>query len=210
MFGGPAGLSHDVRMDRQGFWDAIARARAAVDDTFEDTEELAEVLTDVLAQLQPAEIAAFDNEFRRLLIESYRDDLWAAAYLTCGGAGDDSFDYFRAWLIAQGQQAWDAALANPDSLADLINPAAGTEFDGESLMYSAGDAYERVAGTSLVPDDPPNVEWPAGLNLDFEDEAELARRFPRLAAATAHLYDEPADAPKSRWTPTALLRRLRR
>jgi len=35
------------------------------------------------------------------------------------GCSDDSFDYFRGWLIAQGKDVYLAALHDPDSLADV-------------------------------------------------------------------------------------------
>ncbi|MFK4085895.1 DUF4240 domain-containing protein [Kribbella sp. NPDC020789] len=179
-------------MDRQGLWDTVARARASVEDTYGDTEEFAAALTDVLAELEPAEIAAFDHEFQRLYADSYRVDLWAAAYLICGGASDDAFDYFRGWLIAQGQSAWDAALADPDTLTDLLDPATDADFDGDLVMYAAADAYERVAGATLPPIAGPEV--PAGEAFDFEDEAELRIRLPRLSARIESLEADPEDA----------------
>ena len=36
--------------------------------------------------------------------DSYRWDLWGAAYLANGGCSDDGFDYFRGWLIGQGRK----------------------------------------------------------------------------------------------------------
>ncbi|TDD58434.1 DUF4240 domain-containing protein [Kribbella antibiotica] len=182
-------------MDRQGFWDTIARARAEVEETYEDTEDLAEALIDVLAELEPADIADFDDEFQRLFTESYRVDLWAAAYLICGGASDDGFDYFRAWLIGQGRTSWDAAVADPDSLAGLLDPDADADFDGESLMYAASTAYERVADASLPPGVSPNAvpDGPVGDAFDFDDDAELQARLPRLFEVIEALEAEPDD-----------------
>lgn len=40
-----------------------------------------------------------------------------AAYLINGGRSDDGFDHFRGWLLTQGRATWQAALAEPDSLA---------------------------------------------------------------------------------------------
>jgi hypothetical protein len=44
--------------------------------------------------------------------------LWAAAYLIEGGC-DDGFMDFRAGLMLQGRTAFEAAVADPDSLAGL-------------------------------------------------------------------------------------------
>jgi hypothetical protein len=181
-------------MDRQGFWDTIARARASVEDTYGDTEEFAEVLTDVLAELEPAEIAAFDREFQQLQAESYRIDLWAAAYLICGGASDDAFDYFRAWLVAQGRAAWDSTLTSPDSLANLLDPTVDADFDGELVMYAAPTAHERVTNSPLPPTATPAAVL-AGDPFDFDDDAELESRLPRLYAAIESLEADPEDDP---------------
>jgi Protein of unknown function (DUF4240) len=53
-----------------------------------------------------------------LMAQFYRLALWGAAYLINGGCSDDGFDYFRGWLLSQGHATWQAALADPDSLAD--------------------------------------------------------------------------------------------
>ena len=57
--------------------------------------------------------------------ESYRWDLWSAAYLANGGCSGDGFDYFRGWLIGQGRTAYETVLADPDALAVRGPGAAG-------------------------------------------------------------------------------------
>jgi len=52
-----------------------------------------------------------------LLCVAYKQKLWAAAMMN--GCSDDSFDYFRGWLIAQGKDMYFAAPRDPDSLADM-------------------------------------------------------------------------------------------
>lgn len=53
---------------------------------------------------------------------SHRNQLWAAGYLINDGCSDDGFEYFRAWLIAQGREVFERVVADPDALAGL--PAA--------------------------------------------------------------------------------------
>jgi len=96
-----------LRVDRDGFWGLVEDARASVDDTVADPDGVADALTKVLAAAEAEEIAGFGVELARLLVESYRWDLWAAAYLINSGASEDGFDSFRGWLIAQGREAQD-------------------------------------------------------------------------------------------------------
>jgi hypothetical protein len=53
------------------------------------------------------------------MADSSRSSLWAAAYVINGGCSDDGFDYFRAWLMLQGQGTFGQAVADLDSPADL-------------------------------------------------------------------------------------------
>ncbi|WP_257233953.1 DUF4240 domain-containing protein [Streptomyces sp. JV178] len=52
-----------------------------------------------------------------LLGTSYRAPLWAAAFTINGGCSDDGFDYVRGWLVLQGHEVFERAVADPDSLA---------------------------------------------------------------------------------------------
>src|SRR4051794_35689171 len=46
--------------------------------------------------------------------------LWTAADLILSGhCSTDGFHYFQMWLVGQGRAAYDAAIADPDSLAEL-------------------------------------------------------------------------------------------
>ena len=105
---------------------------------------------------------------------SYRWDLWGAALVINSGCSDDGFDYFRGWLMLQGRNVWEAALRDPESLADV-------SFEGdaecEDALYVASKAYEHVAGRSLPSsrDDPPNQ--PIGTAWQ---EADLEALYPKL------------------------------
>jgi hypothetical protein len=60
------------------------------------------------------------------MADSYRNLLWAAAYLINGGCSDDGFESFRCWLIVQGRTVFERSVADPDTLADLpVIQAAG-------------------------------------------------------------------------------------
>ncbi len=73
-----------------------------------------------LSKLSLDDIVAFDGEFQRMLRAAYSWELWGAAYVVNGGASDDGFEYFRRWLIAQGERAYRKVLSDPDALGDLV------------------------------------------------------------------------------------------
>jgi hypothetical protein len=100
-----------LRVDRQQFWTLVEQTRGG------GCEQHAARLAARLRALAAAEIIAFQQIYDDLMDESYRWDLWAAAYLANGGCSDSGFEYFRRWLLSQGHATWDAVLRDPDSLA---------------------------------------------------------------------------------------------
>ncbi len=179
-------------MDRDGFWHLVDAARAEVDDSVDEAEKVAERVIDRLTRLPVAEILSFESQLTGLQRESYRVDLWAAAYLIHGGCSDDGFDYFRGWLVAQGRRVWESALADPDSLADVVTtPEAFVEC--EEMLGVAQAAYGQLTGdeegfwpawqaTADEAGSPYPDDGPAGEEFDFDDEDAMRVRLPRLAA----------------------------
>jgi len=124
------------------FWQFVDAAKAQAGD---DTEARVDALRDVLGGLGAADLQSFQDHYDRLIATSYRWDLWAAAYIINGGCSDDGFRYFRDWLISEGRLVFEAALQDPDCLADLphIDPA-----ELESFGYVALDLHdEKKLGT---------------------------------------------------------------
>lgn len=175
-------------MTRDEFWDLIKEARQSVGKT----SEIPGWLEHRLSQLPEGEIADFDTHFGECRDRSYDGRLWLAAVVIMGGCGDDSFDYFRGWLVAQGRKVFEAALVDPDSLAELEL----ANFDGdprlEEMHYVANGAYRRAAGRdrydpeararfkALQPSRvPPALKRSELVQASDEDARKL---FPRLAA----------------------------
>ncbi len=73
--------------------------------------------------------------------------MWCAAYIINDGASDDGFEYFRYWLISAGKEVYYKAIANPDSLADIVEE--GNVYDFESLAYVSVEAFENKTGQEL-------------------------------------------------------------
>jgi hypothetical protein len=166
------------------FWEHIHKSKR------KDPHAHAERLANRLAKLKPDEIVDFDHWWGVLKREAYHWDLWGAAYLINGGCSDDGFIDFRSWLILQGRDVFQAALANPDTLADL-----GVEQDeADCECYPALDAWFAATGTAR--DAAGYSAWDAacrakypkhtpmpdlGEGWDFDDEEEMRKRLPRLS-----------------------------
>ncbi|MFI9588474.1 DUF4240 domain-containing protein [Streptomyces sp. NPDC052236] len=167
-------------MDETEFWEIINSTREAAEG---DPEDHADLLVERLLQLDPDSVLDFARHFEARYNRAYTWDLWGAAAVLLGGASDDAFDYFRCWLIGQGREVFEGALHDPDSLAELLEEFdADVDGDGEELGYAADEAYEQLTGVAAQElGIAPQTAEPLGTPFDFDDDAELARRFPRLS-----------------------------
>jgi hypothetical protein len=173
-------------MDWKPFWKIIEDAHRP------DPIEHFEALKDRLGDLKWFELVGFQARFDEAVRAANLIDLWGAAYLINGGCSDDAFRDFRVWLVARGRHAYEHALRDPDSLADVLD---GEPVDGFGLDAAALRVYEQKTGMSdfferldrAEGDAPPPP--PEGTDWDFEDEAEMRKRYPRLC----HLYPTRAD-----------------
>ncbi|MDX2708138.1 DUF4240 domain-containing protein [Streptomyces sp. PA03-6a] len=166
-------------MDETEFWEIVDSTREAAGG---DPEEHADLLVERLTQLDPESVVDFARHFESRFNRAYRWDVWGAADLMLGGAGDDAFDFFRCWLIGQGRHVFEGAVHDPDSLAEMTD-SFDPEVDGdaEDLGYAADEAYEQLTGVRLPDLDlPPQPAEPEGVYIDFENTAAVADRFPRL------------------------------
>jgi hypothetical protein len=159
-------------MDENEFWALIDRSRE------DDPDAQADALERLLSGRSREELEAFDRLYREQLARAYRWDLWAAGYVIAGGMGDDSFDYFCDWLVGQGEDVFDAALADPDSLADVPG-IEEDEIEAEELRYAVQKAYESTHGEELPVAGPSRPAEPAGEEWDEDDVDAVV---PRLTA----------------------------
>ena len=138
-------------------------------------------LVRVLKNLSPDEVAGFDAWFWAYYMATSREDLWAAVYAIRGGCGDDSFDYFRGWLIGRGEAAVLAAIRDPESLLELIGDADPRD---EGMLGAARRACPAIPDHAADVAIPGRDAWPAdriarGLKWNH---AFYAAHFPRLGA----------------------------
>jgi hypothetical protein len=165
-------------MDEELFWSVVAKA-CRFDPRH--AEEWDGRLYAQLMKFEPAEIIEWNHSIDRLAARAYTTDLWGAAYLINGGASDDGFYYFRCWLIGMGREVYEAAVAKPDRLADAVVQG----IDAEAEIYGAGhQAWMAVTGRPDTDPYPARNEWAElrGEHWNFDDDAEVRRRLPRLAA----------------------------
>jgi hypothetical protein len=176
--------------------EARTRLGLSGQEEVDSSAEVADLVATDLNAGSAERVLTADAGLWELMAASYRTDLWAAAYLINGGCSDDGFDYFRGWLITQGAEVFHRALADPDSLADhqVVAAAAseGEELECEEILYATGHAYLELTGVELSAhklEGQPTVPNSAGepdpaskpvWDFDFDDEAEMRRRLPRL------------------------------
>ncbi|HTU22195.1 MAG TPA: DUF4240 domain-containing protein [Gemmataceae bacterium] len=165
-------------MDQDLFWNIVAKACRS---DARQAEAWDKRIQTELEQYGPNDIVEWNHIFDRLAAQAYTVDLWGAAYLINGGASDDGFYYFRCWLIGMGREVYEAALANPDSLANAVVQG----IDAEAEIYAAAhQAWMTVTGKPDTDPYPARKESAElqGKDWNFDDDEEVRRRLPRLAA----------------------------
>jgi hypothetical protein len=165
-------IGKETVMDESHFWRLIdaAKFQAGVNEGARPS-----MLRTALAALSATEIQAFQRMYDLALARANRWDLWGAAYLMNGGCSDDGFRYFRDWLISEGRDTYQHALADPDSLADF---PVRDDAELEAFGYAAPEAYAEHTDKELERDfagegEPEGRAW-------IEDD--LPTLLPRLAA----------------------------
>ena len=128
-----------TEINKDTFWALIQEAK---DTCGQDTDAWAKYMIDRLAGLGPDQSLMFLNYMDAYKDLSFRYGLWDAAKIfRVDGCSDDSFSYFRSWLIVQGKDVYMAALADPDSLAD-VEPYADCFF--ETAGYVGAVSYTHL------------------------------------------------------------------
>ena len=82
------------------------------------------------------------------------------------------FRDFRSYLISLGRGAYESALRDPDSLADIAQDAETG--DWENADNVAPDSYESITGEDIPVGDSDLSGEPRGMAWDDEDEDNLA------------------------------------
>lgn len=166
-------------MDSDAFWTLLDSARSAATDP-DHAEAVAAALVDLLVASGTDGTEAFRAAWAIEDARAYGWPLWGAAYLIEGGCSDDGFDYFIGWLIGRGRAVFEAAVRNPDSLADHLGPDDADGIDGEDLLGAPLTARHRLTGSYDGPVVAP-IRPELGEEWDFDDADEMQQRYPRLS-----------------------------
>lgn len=164
-------------MDADEFWQLI-------DKTLEtgggDVSKQADLLVEILVKRSVDEIFAYEKIMDDLLDKAYDGALWDAADIIGCGCSDDGFLDFRAWLISNGQEVYEKALVDPESLVDIID----VDDDGKqgALIYVAMTAYEKKTGQDMPPKNYTTRFHYSQLSGSHWAEEIRKERFPKLAA----------------------------
>jgi len=172
-------LTKDKQMDTAFFWKIMdyAFAKAQFDNKLKE-----QAILDQLTKLTPDQIQQFEIIFQQMNQKASTWNNFAAHTIIEGGSSDDTYYYFRCWLISLGQKNFDETLKDPDYLASLdipINKKYGYgEAIFEELIPMSDKAYSIVTGKQT------------------EDET-----FPRAFAQKKGLfYDSNTDIKGKEWT----------
>ncbi len=172
-------------MDEHEFWIIVDYASNRSDGK---TRKQAQVITQKLSQYTPEQIVDFEVILSKKIIAANDFKIIAADKIIDGSVSDDTFLYFRCWLIGLGEKIFEQTIKNPDYLADVIEQGVVPDF--EDLLYVSTTAYQNKTGKKKEDDTfPRNVAFAKGLNYDFGGpkttgkdwkESELPGLYPKL------------------------------
>jgi hypothetical protein len=150
-------------------------------------------LKEELARLPPEEILLFRKYFDERVSSADTLNL-LGAHLLINGGSDDSFHYFRCWLVGMGKDVYRNALIDADSLADVLDGQGPVE---ATLDGTAREAWEKKTGRTGDEFEDQlnklNIQYryaDQGEDWDVEDDDELHRRLPRLSRLYGEVDDE--------------------
>jgi hypothetical protein len=131
-------------LDEEKFWAIIEKSIRATRN--QDDQE--QFLISEVEKLIPKEMIGFRLRTDKLLYDTYNSEMWCAGYIMNGGCSDDSFEYFRCWVISRGKDTYYKTKANPDHLINEVVEGAES-YDFESFWYVALDAFKHKTGKDL-------------------------------------------------------------
>lgn len=101
-----------------------------------------------LQEFSLEELIGYELRTELLMGATFTSDLWCAAHLMNNGCSNDSFDYFRYWLISRGNNVFRDALRDPDTLVVQID-SNKQFYDFERFGYIAHTVFEQKTGENL-------------------------------------------------------------
>lgn len=162
-------------MDKETFWKLIDETHKAANG---EPIQQSDLLVEALSVYPVEEIMEFYHMCKGLMNNAYRADLWDAADIIGCGCSDDGFVDFRAWLIQQGKTIYEAALNDPEVLADIVENGLETQSGG--VWAVAMEAYEKKTGLDFLQANISSSGKHPELDKKRREYEENKVRFPKL------------------------------
>ncbi len=133
-----------------------------------------------LNDLEPNELVSFGHWFDDYYASADSWAIWDAAYVIGGGCSDDGFMDFKGWLISRGEKVFEAAVANPESLAKVVSVGASCRAEG---FYGAAQSlWAKKTGKNWQEFPPsPLSQGQPGIRGEQCPDEQLFKRYPKLA-----------------------------
>ena len=154
------------------FWGLIDHARAGRAESASP-----ERLSEILNRLSDDEVLDFGHTFYERVCDLNNWHLWAAGYVIAGGMSDDSFHYFRSWIVGKGKTVFEMAVTDPDQLGPYID---NNEVDNELLEYVSVKIL-KARGVDEDPRDRSDRRADGEPSGEPFEEDTVANAFPKLA-----------------------------
>jgi hypothetical protein len=137
----PHGWSVMFSMSPNEFWECIEQCRQQSDSM--RTFNL--VLEATLDTWELPKLAAFHKIMWCDIGVNNDDDLWEIVEPLTGIGGDDTWECYGGWLIAQGRQFHEEVMRNPKAAATRIPPLDDI-YEGESVIFAAQRVCRKKTG----------------------------------------------------------------
>jgi hypothetical protein len=121
-----------ISMSQDEFWTYIEQCRRH-SNSMRAFNRLLEAMLDTW---ELPKLAAFHKVMRHDIGVYNGDDLWAVVEPLTGIGGDDTWECYGGWLIAQGRTFYEAVMRDPNVAATRVPPRADI-FEGESVIFVA-------------------------------------------------------------------------
>ncbi|MER2997970.1 DUF4240 domain-containing protein [Pontibacter populi] len=170
-----------IRMKDKQFWSLIEESEAKHPNKFDAQMNY---LTQRLSTLTNEEIIGFEATLKEKMIELWDYNLKSLYQIVQDEyVSTDGFIYYRFWIISNGKDFFQRALANPDLLADEIQAT----YDGQGLMVVADNAFKLKNGANtnleLPRDVTTAVHYDFGnyrMSGDYISPSDFKDKFPKL------------------------------
>ena len=131
-------------LDEALYWEIIDKS--ALNTSNQNDQEA--YLIQIIEQLSPEQMIGFNLRTDQLLYKSYTSKMALACYSLNDYLSDDTFEYFRLWVISLGKDTYNNVNTNPDALLPYLNPISDY-YDFEGLWYVAQKAFKNKTGKEI-------------------------------------------------------------